>query len=262
MINDLITIFTPTYNRKNELKRLYSSLMLLKNKFTWIIVDDGSTDETANFVASIKESSHFPIEYIFQSNSGKHIAINTGVSNCQSEWFFIVDSDDIVTSDCLEVIQEYVSKIPPHTSAICFRKGDLDGKLIGVQLSETQLLELSPNRAGELFKGDLAYVIQTKALKKNLFPKLNCENFVPELFIWNKIADHGSIFYHPSKIIYLCEYLPDGHSFNFKKTLKRNPLGFMIFYLDQVKRAHNLKLLLKSCIRFFQCVLYYLRKKH
>ena len=95
MGNALLTIFTPTYNRINELERLYSSLISQTDfRFEWLIVDDGSTDDTENMVISWLDTSPFPIRYIKQPNSGKHVAHNLGAAEASGENFICVDSDD------------------------------------------------------------------------------------------------------------------------------------------------------------------------
>lgn len=86
MGNTLLTIFTPTYNRINELERLYSSLISQTDfRFEWLIVDDGSTDDTENMVVSWLDTSPFPIRYIKQPNSGKHVAHNHGATEASGE---------------------------------------------------------------------------------------------------------------------------------------------------------------------------------
>lgn len=250
-----LTIFTPTFNRAHTLPRLYKSLKeSSSHKFEWLIVDDGSTDNTKAYIDSIIQDSPFPIRYIFQKNSGKHAAINTGSLHSNKEWFFIVDSDDLITDDAIETIQNSVSYESVQKSAgVCFRKGYFDGSPIGTIFHDNNPLNLSPLEAGQIFKGDLAYIFQTYFLKQNPFPIISAECFFPELYVWNKIADNAPIIFYPQKIIYLAEYLPDGYSYNFKKNLKKNPLSFLIFYADQDRRSKDFIIKLKSKIRVFQC---------
>ena len=88
------TVFTPAYNRKELLYRLYESLVEQTSKdFEWVIIDDGSTDGTDDMIASIKEDS-FSIIYKKVENGGKHRAINRGLDIAEGEVFAIVDSDD------------------------------------------------------------------------------------------------------------------------------------------------------------------------
>lgn len=105
MGNTLLTIFTPTYNRINELERLYSSLISQTDfRFEWLIVDDGSTDDTENMVVSWLDTSPFPIRYIKQPNSGKHVAHNLGATEASGEYFICVNSDDWLEPNAVETI--------------------------------------------------------------------------------------------------------------------------------------------------------------
>lgn len=100
----LFTVFTPTYNRAHTLGRLYLSLKeqtLLD--FEWIVVDDGSSDDTCSLVESWKsESSSFPIRYFYQANRGKHVATNYAVREAFGFFFIILDSDDTCVPEALE----------------------------------------------------------------------------------------------------------------------------------------------------------------
>lgn len=97
---ELVTVITPTYNRKSELKNLYYSLCKQTNyDFRWLIVDDGSRDETEQYIEKIKREPKFKIEYIKKANGGKHTALNTGVKQIKTELTMIVDSDDCLLPD-------------------------------------------------------------------------------------------------------------------------------------------------------------------
>jgi hypothetical protein len=120
---------------------------------------------------------------------------------------------------------------------------------------------MHPTMAGHIFKGDLAYVFRANVMRECPFPEFPNEKFVPELYVWNKIADIGKIIFYVDQIIYLCEYLPDGYTSNFKKNLKSNPYGFGLFYRDQMIRDTRLIGKIKACIRSLQCTLYCWLKK-
>lgn len=107
-----ITVFTPTYNRGKLLYRVYESLQKQTYKdFEWVIVDDGSTDETERIVTELKNEAKFSIIYKKKKNEGKHIAINEGCRLARGEWFFIVDSDDYLTDDALDTVNYYSNEI-------------------------------------------------------------------------------------------------------------------------------------------------------
>ena len=109
-----ITVFTPTYNRANLLETLYRSLQRQSfSDFEWLVVDDGSTDDTqALFAQWQREDNPFPIRCVYQENGGKCRAINKGLALAQGELFFTVDSDDYLTDDALEKINCWEAALP------------------------------------------------------------------------------------------------------------------------------------------------------
>ena len=100
-----ITIFTPTYNRLYSMKRLYRSLINQTNKdFIWLIVDDGSTDKTEEYVREWINNNKIEIRYLYQKNQGKQVAHNLAVENCNTDFFICVDSDDYLTNNAVEIM--------------------------------------------------------------------------------------------------------------------------------------------------------------
>ena len=256
----MITVLTATYNRAYTLGRLYESLEKQTNKsFEWVVVDDGSQDETLSLLEEFQQNSSFSIKILQQENAGKHIAINTGVPAGTGDWVLLVDSDDALTSNAIEVINEDLQNLDTHGIAgLCYRRADLAGNIIGAVFSDDDIVasKMTPTEAANHFLGDLAYVFKKSALLKHPFPRFKDEIFVPELLIWNRISDEGEILYFYSKYIYLCEYLPDGYSANFFNNLKRNPQGFGLFYKEQVLREAGAVRKLKCIVRYFQCVVF------
>lgn len=252
----MISLLTPTYNRAHTLPALFESLKVQSMPFEWIIVDDGSSDETADIVNTFKSTATFPIIYTFQPNGGKHSALNHGSKIAKGDWIFIVDSDDTLTVDALNLVSDTSDNLPLDVLGFAFRRMYSNGTIIGKKVDSQTSIELTPTQASSLFSGDLAYIFRSKALRANLFPIIEDEIFVPELYIWNKISDNGKIIYFPSKAIYITEYLDDGYSKNFKRNLKRNPRGFALFYKDQFFRETSLARKLKTAIRYVQCLVY------
>ena len=107
----MITVFTPTYNRKKELSNLYNSLLSQTYKdFEWLIVDDGSKDDTKSLINKFKTEKKIRINYIYKENGGKPSAYNVGLINAKGEIFLCVDSDDIISSDALKIIYDDYKK--------------------------------------------------------------------------------------------------------------------------------------------------------
>lgn len=253
----MITIFTPTYNRAYRLPDLYHSLQQQTCKdFEWLVIDDGSTDNTSELFASWKENPSFLIRYFKQPNGGKHRAINRGVKEAKGEYFFIVDSDDCLTADAVEQIVNLVpqANANPQICGMCFRcKNIKTNKIIGNPFPQDGMLASSLEWVYKYkVGGDKSEVISTEVLRRYPFPEFEGENFVPEALIWNRVADSYRMICKNTGI-YLCEYLPDGLSQGFKRNLKRNPKGFGLFYRETMKRGISLKVTVKNMLRALQC---------
>lgn len=259
----MITIMTPTYNRAYVLSRLHKSLCQQKRRdFEWLVIDDGSTDGTAELIYDCRDKSDFEITYVYKENGGKHRAINEGVVHATGDWIIIVDSDDLLTGDAVAKLYDVINHIGSEFVGMCFRRATLSGHIIGISdTAWSKSMVMQPIMAGHILKGDLAYVFRTSVMRKCPFPEFLGEKFVPELYIWNKISDIGKIVFYVDQVIYLCEYLPDGYTSNFKKNIRSNPCGFGLFYRDQVIRDTRLFGKIKACVRSIQCILYCWLKK-
>lgn len=242
MINK-ITIFTPTYNREYTLKNLYKSLLKQKNKnFEWLIVDDGSKDNTKKLIEKFISENKINIRYYYQKNSGKHIAINNGVNKAKGNLFIIVDSDDYLTDNALEVIDDYFKKLPQNDKFAgigglrCHTTGEIIGKTFDGEYLDATSLE----RRKHNILGDKAEVFYTEVLKKHPFPQVEEEKFLNEAYIWNKIANDGYKIRWFNKPLIICEYLPDGLTKNNKKLIENNPKGCLLYLKDLITYEKNI----------------------
>lgn len=231
-MSTFITIFTPAYNRANLLPRLYSSLKELpNNNFEWIIVDDGSTDETKELISSYINDSNFSIYYFYQKNQGKHIAINKGLEKAKGELFFIVDSDDFLPSNSLDIVEENYSFIKDKNYIVSLvgridsenRKND---KFPFESLTDTSF-EVSKNYR----LGDVAEVYKTAILKEYKFPKFEGEKFCTEALVWNRISKKYKQYYF-NEIIYNSEYQDEGLTSNYWNLLLNNPNGALLYFKE------------------------------
>ena len=209
-----ITVFTPTYNRTKEIIRTYESLKKQSVKdFEWIIVDDGSTDDTKETVSLFqRETLDFPIRYFYQENQGKHVAINKGVSEAIGEFFFIVDSDDWLPTDSIECILKMVEDIrgKEKFAGVSGVKMFEDGRIVGTTFNREYVDCTALERRDNNIHGDKAEVFYTDVLKKYPFPSFENENFITENVVWYRIAADGYKIHWTNDEIYFCEYQPDG----------------------------------------------------
>lgn len=232
----MVTIFTPAYNRAYILPKLYESLCSQTSKdFEWLIVDDGSSDNTSELIINYElQTTSFPIRYIKQENGGKHTAINRGLTEAKGELFFIVDSDDRLTSDAVSWILTTYEGIRGDDrfaglSGIRIRP---DGKRIGGDMNcdfiDTDPLSL---RLVDHVDGDMAEIYRTEVLKQYPFPVFEGERFCPEAMVWNRIAQRYKVRY-ANHGIYVCEYLPDGLTAKIVKLRHHSPMASMTYYSE------------------------------
>lgn len=255
----MITILTATYNRVATLPRLFESLCAQScMDFEWVVVDDGSQDDTIKLLNDYSVVAPFDIRVVSQLNSGKHVALNTGVRSARTSWVFIVDSDDMVVLKAVDYIVEAITEINDSgLVGLCYRKAYFDMSFVGRGADGSNFpVVMKPSEAGHFFKGDLAYIFKTDALLKHTFPVFPGEKFVPELYIWNKVGDEGDIYFFGNTVIYLCDYLEDGYSRNFLSNLRKNPKGFLVFYWSQIARESKILYKTKYLVRAIQCCFY------
>ena len=231
----MVTIFTPTYNRAYIIGKLYRSLLGQTDRnFEWLIVDDGSTDNTRELIGSFIQEAKIPIRYSWQENGGKHRAINRGVQEAVGELFFIVDSDDQLVSEAIErIIYHYGTIREDKTFAgVCGLKACFSGEKIGGE-ANFKLLECSALefRYKYHIKGDMAEVFRTEVLREYSFPEIEGEKFCPEALVWNRIARKYKLRYFYEKI-YLCDYLSDGLTARIVKLRMKSPGASMICYRE------------------------------
>jgi glycosyltransferase involved in cell wall biosynthesis len=134
MKSPTISVFVPTYNRAHLLGRVFASLKAQSFKdFEWVIVDDGSRDNTAELVEGWQQTAPFTIQYLRKTNGGKHTAINPGVDMARGEFMVILDSDDWLAPNALERMLELWNAIPDktHYSGVVGLCAHPDGRVIG-----------------------------------------------------------------------------------------------------------------------------------
>ena len=220
-----LTVFTPAYNRAEKLKRAYESLKRQTEKdFVWIIVDDGSVDDTENAVKDFIREGVVDIKYFRQTNGGKMRAHNRGVGEADSELFVCLDSDDLLTDRAVERIYEVWEGIGDKSSyaGIIAYKGEMAARTEGSDayglhnFDKDQLLPIYGNyfpdnkdcSFRELyqkgFSGETTLVFRTELLRQNLFPEIEGEKYVPEDVVYDRI-DEGHIFRFFPEILTLCE---------------------------------------------------------
>ena len=260
MNKPLITVFTPTYNRAEFLPKVYKSLRVQEYKdFEWVIVDDGSSDNTEIVIDSFIQEQAIVIHYIKQPNAGKHKAINKGVSAAKGELFLILDSDDTLPKESLlNINQHYVDiKDNPSIGGVCGLMAHHDGTIIGERkISSSMNLSSIEMRYKYGFVGDVCEVFKTDVLREFPFPEIENEKFCPEALVWNRIATKYKLHYF-NEVIYYRDYLDDGLTSKIVRIRMNSPIASMICYAELNQLDIPFKDKFKAAINYWRFRLCY-----
>ena len=225
-----ITILTPTYNRGYIINNLYESLLQQTSKnFEWLIIDDGSSDNTKEIVRKMIGENKIKISYFYQKNGGKHRALNNGISRIKTELTFIVDSDDYLTKDAIQTIEEYSKKYEKNDNIASFsflranNKMEINGPKYPSDEFVSDYISFRINKHNS---GDKAEVYRTNCLKEFPFLEIDGENFLVESYVWAQMALKYDTVYI-NKIIYISEYLNDGLTKNVLRKSYESPIGMV-----------------------------------
>lgn len=262
-----ISVFTPTYNRGNLLERLYLSLINQSfTDFEWIIVNDGSTDNTNDIIQGFIAQNELLIRYISKENAGKQVAINRGVSIAAGELFFIVDSDDWLPSDALELIFKHWSDVKKLRSAAEFAgvagnrirsNGEVSGGDVDYEILDADAYQY---RHSHKYKGDKAEAYATKVLAEYPFPEFDGEKFCAESLVWNRIAEKYKLRYF-NKGIYMGDYLDGGLTDRSVIIRAYNPRYTSMVYSELANSAKvPLRRKIKAIINYWRFAPYYRHK--
>ena len=236
-----ISILTATYNRANYLNKLYASLVQNSNyniNLEWLIMDDGSSDDTQNvinnFITESSTNQFLKIKYFFQKNQGKMCAINNLIKHILDDSNLLIecDSDDHFASNAIKIIGEKYDQIKNKQNiyALCFLKSDENMCNIGSLFKEDNY---ASNMFNLYFKdgltGDKALVYVTEIRKQYSYKLENNEKFVTEARLHNEIDKNYNVICFNNPII-ICEYLEEGYSKNIKEIFLKNPYGYFEYF--------------------------------
>ena len=244
MMSLKVTVFTATYNRMDLLKKLYDSLVKQTNKnFEWIIVDDGSTDDTSTVVQKFLSENELDISYIYQENGGKHRAVNKGLDRAKGQLFFIVDSDDALLPKAIATVIDRFTTIQdnPKYAGVAFNRGYSETVIVG-ETFEGEFIDCDNlHRVKYNILGDKAEVYRTEILKEIKFPEIEEENFMSEVVLWNEVARRGHKLRWFNEIIYISDYLEDGLTKNSTAIFKKNPIAHKMMTKELLQIDYPLK---------------------
>ena len=247
-----LTVFTPTYNRAYILQRCYESLVRQTSKdFIWLIIDDGSTDNTKSLVDQwIKEKNEFEIRYVYKENGGMHTGHNKAYELIDTKLNVCIDSDDFMPNNAVELIIDFWSKYgSDRYSGIVSLDNDDKGNIIGTKLPDKKSIKLCDfyDMGG---KGDKNLIYRTDIMKKYPpYPEFQGEKFVPLDYKY-LLADQEYDLLILNEPTCTVEYMEDGSSRNMFRQYYKNPRGFS--FMRKVHMIYDKKFInkFKNCIHY------------
>lgn len=253
---NIITVFTPTFNRGYILCKLYESLCKQTSQdFVWLIVDDGSTDNTKELIISWKNEKKIKIEFIVKKNGGKHTAINSGIKLCTTPLFVCVDSDDLLTEDAIKILcNHWKNEEQQNILGFYGMQGDFSGYPTGRNWPTTTKYA----RMNELYNkykyiGETIMVFRSDILKNYAFPVYDNEKFVTESALYDQI-DRILPMRLINEIVYLSGYLDDGYTAQGMTLHLRNPKGYAHFLKQRAVLNDSLRMRLKCAIKYYSWI--------
>ena len=248
-----ITVFTPAFNRAHTLLRTYESLCRQKNKdFIWLIVDDGSSDNTKEIVNDwIKNEKTFKIEYIYKQNGGMHTAHNVAYKNIHTELNVCIDSDDCLAENAIELILKKWDEVKDlNYAGIIGLDTDMNGKIIGKgfpnDLKETTLCDYYANGGF----GDKKLVYRTDVIKKYPeYPVFEGEKYVSLAYKYRLIDQDYKLAVLP-KVLCNVDYQEDGSTGTMWKQYLKYPKGFAFWRKICMQYPESTKRMIIDCVHY------------
>ena len=239
-----LSVLTPTYNRAEDLEKLYTSLIVNSYSnldFEWLIMDDGSTDKTKMVVDRLINQKIIDIKYYYQENSGKMSAMNELVKYATGDMMITCDSDDYFTPDAFENIMKYAKLLEENddTYALAFLIQDSKENISGNEFEENvHKASMFDFYYKERKTGELALLFKSSIRKKYSHKLEEGEKFVTEARLYHEMDED----YHVIGIntaIMVREYQDDGYSKNLDKVMKENPVGYYHFFKELLEKDLN-----------------------
>lgn len=248
----ILTIFTPAYNRAHTLHLGYEALLRQTCKdFEWLIIDDGSTDNTRELVARWTKENKISIRYHYQENQGMHGAHNTAYRLIETELNTCIDSDDYMPDDAVEKIVTFWKKYGnDKVAGMIGLDQTIQGKIIGTtfpkELKDTTLFGFYENGG----KGDKKLVYRTDIIKRYPeYPIFRGEKYVGLAYKYYCVDEDYSLL-TMNDVLCIVEYQQDGSSMNMYKQYWKNPKGFAFYRKKEMQITRNWKRKFMVCIHY------------
>ncbi|MGF0103515.1 glycosyltransferase family 2 protein [Bariatricus sp. SGI.019] len=249
----LLTVFTPAYNRAHTLPRTYESLRTQDCKdFIWLIIDDGSSDNTKELVKSWQSKENgFDIQYIYKENGGMHTAHNTAYENIHTELNVCIDSDDRMAPGAVGKIKSTWKIIRDKGYAgIIALDSDFVGNIIGTGFPEGMCETTLGGYHAAGGVGDKKLIYRTDVINSvPPYPVFPEEKYVGLIYKYTLI-DQKYKLYVLNDVVCEVEYQADGSTGTMWKQYLNNPKGFAFLRKTAMQYPISQKRLIQDCIHY------------
>lgn len=254
MNNIKLTVFTPAYNRAHILPRTYKSLCEQTNKnFIWMIIDDGSTDNTKDIVKEWQSADNgFEIQYLYKQNGGMHTAHNKAYENIKTDLNVCIDSDDAMPNDAVEKILAFWDKYGSNNVAgIVALDADMKGNILGTQLPKGIKQTTTTKLYGKFgVTGDKKFIYKTDVINSvPAYPEFEGEKLVPLGFKYNLVARNYEMLLM-NEVVCLVDYQTDGSTNTILKQYLQSPRGFAASNAVAMQSSENFVDRMKSVVHY------------
>ena len=248
-----LTVFTPTFNRAYTLHKCYESLKRQTSKdFIWLIIDDGSSDNTKEIVDKWISENEVEIRYYYQKNQGMHGAHNIAYELIETEINSCIDSDDYMTDDAVEKIVAFWNKnrdrgLAGFVALDAYENGEVIGTRLPDDIYETTYFDIY-NTLG--VKGDKKFIYRSDLTRLYPYPIFDGEKYVSLAYKYAKFDENYKMGLM-NEVVCIVEYMEDGSSLNMFKQYRKNPKGFAFIRIENMKNKRlSLRNKFKECIHY------------
>lgn len=249
-MKEKLTILTPTFNRKNEIVRLYKSLCNQSNKnFIWLIIDDGSTDDTKEVINKFILEDKIEITYYYKNNGGKHTALNFAMDKINTEYIVVVDSDDFLNVNDTNNIYKYIN-IKSDFIGIVFPRDNEYNRNINLNELSNKYIDIMDLKFLLNKNIETTILIKSSFFKRYEFPIFKNEKFLSEEIIYDKMSSDGKFLFIEEYIV-KSEYMNDGLTKSIYKMYRNSPKGTILLFNERYYflKKYKFKIRVKNRIK-------------